>query len=60
MAIPDNAALEDVVARLNLPAEIPLLKIVNGEVRRGDHALRDGDEIALFPPIAGGQTLMLR
>jgi sulfur-carrier protein len=54
MEIPDNSALEDVVTRLKLPERIPLLKVVNGEIRKIDHPLREGDEIALFPPIGGG------
>ncbi len=54
MEIPGNSTLEDVVARLKLPEGIPLLKVVNGEIRKIDHPLREGDEIALFPPIAGG------
>jgi sulfur-carrier protein len=54
MEIPDNSTLEDVVTRLKLPERIPLLKVVNGEIRKMDHPLREGDEIALFPPIGGG------
>ncbi len=54
MEIPDSGTLEDVVTRLKLPERIPLLKVVNGEIRKMDHRLREGDEIALFPPIGGG------
>lgn len=52
--MPGNATLADAIKGLNLPAEIPLLKIVNGEHRSPDHLLKEGDEVALFPPIAGG------
>lgn len=56
MAIRENSTLSDVVGRLGLPEKIPLLKVVNGEIRKIDHPLEDGDEIALFPPIAGGRA----
>lgn len=53
--LPENATLEDALTLLNLPEKIPVLKIVNGEHRNLKHLLKEGDEIALFPPIAGGQ-----
>jgi len=52
--LPQNATIEDVITYLKLPEKIPLLKIVNGEHRNLKHPLKEGDEIALFPPIAGG------
>ena len=52
--LPENATLEDAIHLLKLPNRIPLLKIVNGEHRNLKHSLKEGDEIALFPPIAGG------
>ena len=51
--LPENATIEDAVNSLNIP-KIALLKIVNGEHRPVIHQLKDGDELALFPPIAGG------
>ena len=53
--LPENATIGDAINLLNLPKEIPLLKIVNGEHRPPNHPLKDGDELALFPPIAGGR-----
>ncbi len=52
--LPENATIEDAVKLLDLPQKFPLLKIVNGEHRPPKHPLKDGDEVALFPPIAGG------
>jgi len=52
--LPDNATVEDAISLLKLPEKIPLLKIVNGEHRPPEHLLKDGDDLALFPPIAGG------
>lgn len=53
--LPKGATIESAINMLSLPQEIPLLKIVNGEHRPPTHPLKDGDELALFPPIAGGR-----
>ena len=53
VVLPENTTIEDVVASLNMP-KIALLRIVNGEHRPAKYTLQDGDELALFPPIAGG------
>jgi molybdopterin converting factor small subunit len=55
VVLPNDATIEDAINLLDLPKEIPLLKIVNGEHRPPKHHLKDGDELALFPPIAGGR-----
>jgi molybdopterin converting factor small subunit len=54
MDLPDRTTIDEVVDLLKIPRTIRLLKIVNGEHRPADHALNDGDDLALFPPIAGG------
>ena len=51
--LPENSTIEDAVTSLNIP-KIALLRIVNGEHRPATYTLKDGDELALFPPIAGG------
>ncbi len=51
--LPANATIDDALNCLNIPG-IALLKIVNGEHRPANHQLKDGDELAFFPPIAGG------
>jgi molybdopterin converting factor small subunit len=51
--LPDNATVDDAVNSLNIP-KTALLRIVNGEHRPATHHLKEGDELALFPPIAGG------
>ena len=50
----DGATIDDVVQVLKIPSTIRLLRVVNGEHRPADHVLKDGDDLALFPPIAGG------
>jgi molybdopterin converting factor small subunit len=52
--LPEDATIDDAIASLNIPHKIALLKIVNGEHRPAKYLLKDGDELALFPPIAGG------
>ena len=54
LELPDSTTIDNVVDVLKIPRTIRLLKIVNGEHRPQDHALKDGDDLALFPPIAGG------
>ena len=54
MELPEHTTLADLAATLKLPPEISLLRVVNGEIRKPDFPLSEGDEIALFPPIAGG------
>ena len=51
--LPENATIDDAIEFLNIP-KIALLRIVNGEHRPAKQTLKDGDELALFPPIAGG------
>jgi sulfur-carrier protein len=52
---PEGTTIHDVIHTLSIPGTIRILRIVNGEHRPADHVLKDGDELALFPPIAGGR-----
>lgn len=54
MEVPDNATVREVVRILDIPREMPHLRIVNGVHVPWDHVLKEGDVLALFPPIAGG------
>jgi molybdopterin converting factor small subunit len=54
LELPAGTTVENVVHILGIPDSIRLLRIVNGEHRPADHVLQDNDELALFPPIAGG------
>jgi molybdopterin converting factor small subunit len=54
LEIPARTTIEEVIRALGIPESIRLLRIVNGEHRPADELLKDGDELALFPPIAGG------
>ena len=52
--LPEGTTIDTVERSLKLPGTIRLLRIVNGEHRAAGHVLKEGDELALFPPIAGG------
>jgi molybdopterin converting factor small subunit len=54
LELPAGATIGDVVRALEIPESVRLLRIVNGEHRPESEPLRDGDVLALFPPIAGG------
>lgn len=52
--LPDGATLEDLMRTLNIPSDEARIAFVNGLIREPDHPLKSGDEVGLFPPIAGG------
>jgi molybdopterin synthase catalytic subunit/molybdopterin converting factor small subunit len=55
LEIADVARVGDVWAKLGLGDEpTGLLYAVNREYAGPDHALHDGDEVALIPPVSGG------
>jgi sulfur carrier protein ThiS len=58
LELPDDTTIAMVVERYGLPPKLTHLVLVNGafvspSVRAGTR-LRDGDHLALWPPIAGG------
>ena len=58
--LPDGARVADLVARLradgNGLSKLPASPVVavNMDYAPGDTPLRDGDEVAFIPPVAGG------
>jgi molybdopterin synthase catalytic subunit len=56
LELPSGSRLGDVWSRLGLGEEPEgLLYAVNKEYAAGDRRLADGDEIALIPPVSGGE-----
>lgn len=53
--LPEGSTLADLVTRLELPREIIKITFVNGKTQELDHRLESGDEVGIFPPIAGGK-----
>ena len=54
LAVPPGEDLGATVARLGLPPDVVRHVFVNGQRRALDYVPQDGDEVAIFPPIAGG------
>lgn len=52
----DIRTVADVWARLGVQADMPerVLIAVNHEYTDFEHPVKDGDEVALFPPVTGG------
>jgi len=54
--LPEGAVVGDALERLGSLAEgLPLVLAVNREYAPGDRALDPGDELALIPPVSGGE-----
>lgn len=53
-----NARIADIVERFHLPEKLVHLVLVNGVYvapdARGQRSLREGDVLAMWPPVAGG------
>jgi molybdopterin synthase catalytic subunit len=57
LELPDGARVRDALDRLGDLAEgLPLVMAVNREYAPEDHVLDPGDELALIPPVSGGET----
>jgi molybdopterin converting factor small subunit len=50
----DGAIIADVLSALGIPDKIPKIMLINGEQKGASDALSDGDELSMFPPMAGG------
>lgn len=58
LEIAEAVTITDVLARLGIPRAGARIVLVNGEQTRDfDRALRDGDVLSVFPPLAGGGGL---
>ena len=58
LEVPEGATIEQVTEPFNLPRKLVHLVLVNGHYiapeQRAAHRLREGDVLAIWPPIAGG------
>ncbi len=56
--VPDGASPNEIVDRYHVPGKLRHLVLVNGVYadrhERDEPMLRDGDTLAVWPPIAGG------
>ena len=44
----------DILSRMNIPAEEVSILLVNGFHQKPETPVKDGDIVALFPPVGGG------
>lgn len=51
---PGGTTVGGVLAHFGVPADKPKILLVNGRHAELDRSLTDGDELAVFPPVAGG------
>ncbi len=55
LELPDGITIGEVLARMDIPHASAQMVLVNGDHDRDfDRALRDGDVLSIFPPVAGG------
>jgi len=58
LVLPDATTVAEAIAPLGLPAALVHLVLVNGvylaPAERAGRGLNDGDQLAIWPPIAGG------
>ncbi|HYB72389.1 MAG TPA: MoaD/ThiS family protein, partial [Candidatus Sulfotelmatobacter sp.] len=52
--LPEGATVGDLLKRLAIPGEMAALLLVNGTHRPPETVLKDGETLAMFPPLAGG------
>jgi molybdopterin synthase sulfur carrier subunit len=50
----EGATVRSLLARIHIPADAPKIVFLNGVHARGDEALKEGDRVGAFPPVAGG------
>ncbi len=52
--LPDETSVARLFEELGLSSKIVAIALVNGIARDREYVLREGDNVALWPPIAGG------
>ena len=45
---------ESIISHLNIPAEEVAILLINGFHKKPFDPVKDGDVVALFPPVGGG------
>jgi molybdopterin synthase catalytic subunit len=60
LELPDGARVRDALTELGeIAAGLPLVMAVNREYAPEDQVLGAGDELALIPPVSGGETALV-
>ncbi len=54
MEIDGQMRVQEILAKLNIPEEIPKIILINGIHGKKEQILKEGDVLSIFPPVAGG------
>ncbi|RJR49251.1 MAG: MoaD/ThiS family protein [Desulfobacteraceae bacterium] len=54
MEVAEGSTIRAVLERLNVPLDSVKIIFLNGLHASGDEALKNGDRVGVFPPVAGG------
>jgi len=52
--LPEGATVADLLERLGIPTHVRSIALVDGRLRPGGEALREGETVTVFPPLEGG------
>jgi molybdopterin converting factor small subunit len=55
LGVADGSTVADVVRLLGIPADMPVITMIDGRDAALERPLGDGDVLSLFPPLAGGR-----
>ncbi|MFQ6020138.1 MAG: MoaD/ThiS family protein [Dehalococcoidia bacterium] len=54
MDVPEGASVDSVIVALAIPAELSSVIVVNQQNGGPETVLKEGDQLTLIPPLAGG------
>ncbi len=54
LELEEGTTIGQTLDRLQIPAAIPMITLVNGLHRSFEDVLHPGDSLSIFPPVAGG------
>jgi molybdopterin synthase sulfur carrier subunit len=54
MELAEGALVSDLLRTLRIGEDVEVVLLVNGRPGKREGALREGDRIVMFPPVAGG------
>jgi molybdopterin converting factor small subunit len=54
ISLKEGSTIQELIDKLNLPPKMTKVILVNGIKPKNETKLKDGDLVAIFPPMAGG------
>jgi len=58
VTVDENTTIEQIIAQLNIPGDIPKIILINGRNGSLSQTIKPGDEVSIFPPVAGGAGVL--